>query len=383
MECLRCGNKDPTYFYLGSKGMYCRKCISFKRILIDETPISKDYEIAVGIDDYSFDYELTPLQKEASKKTLEHLINGKDVLLECVCGAGKTEISVLSIAYFLRQRRKVCFAISRKEVVIELSQRFKRIFKEAKVVALYENHHDEIVGDLIVCTTHQLYRYYKIFDLLIIDECDAFPLNNNETLMNISLNSCKGNIIYSTATVNSFLNKYTKNAEVVKLYSRPSLKPLVVPKVIYSIKYLDLIILIYLLNRSSNQCIIFVSSVSKCQTYYKLLKKIFSITYAYAQLCTRNQNILDFKNKKYKFILSTTILERGITIKDIDVIIVYDYKNAFDEGSLIQMSGRVGRNIDNPNGNVYIITNNISKDINRCIDNIKEANKKLEMSLLR
>ena len=33
--------------------------------------------------------------------------------------------------------------------------------------------HTEVTdGDLIICTTHQLYRYYRAFDLLILDEPD-------------------------------------------------------------------------------------------------------------------------------------------------------------------------------------------------------------------
>lgn len=29
---------------------------------------------------------------------------------------------------------------------------------------------------LVICTTHQLMKYYQAFDLLIIDEVDSFPL---------------------------------------------------------------------------------------------------------------------------------------------------------------------------------------------------------------
>ena len=36
MECVRCGNKDPTLFYKGHKGYYCRKCIGFSRLLLQE-----------------------------------------------------------------------------------------------------------------------------------------------------------------------------------------------------------------------------------------------------------------------------------------------------------------------------------------------------------
>ena len=45
MECKRCGNKDKNYFYLGSRGYYCRKCIKFKRILLEEELYPLEYEL--------------------------------------------------------------------------------------------------------------------------------------------------------------------------------------------------------------------------------------------------------------------------------------------------------------------------------------------------
>ena len=384
MECQRCGNKDPTYFYKGSKGYYCRKCVGFKRILLNEELDSKNYNIQELISDYRFNYPLTKYQLEASNKTLKYLKENKDVLLYCVCGAGKTEIVVESISDYLKRGLKVCYAISRREVVIELSKRFQTIFTKAKVVAVYGDHNDELYGDLICCTSHQLFRYYQTFDLLIIDEVDAFPLSGNETLMNICLRSCKGNIIYSTATLNNFLIKYLRIRKYskVSLYVRPSLKPLIVPKIIYGISIINYLYLFILLKKERNQCIIFCSRKKLCLGLYRIFKLFFNCTYVYSDLNNRNKNILDFKDKKYNYIFSTTVLERGITIKDVDVIILYDRKNAFNKASLIQMCGRVGRSITNPYGNCYIITSTLSKEIKNCLKEIKRANKEYELSIL-
>lgn len=288
---------------------------------------------------------------------------------------GKTEISVESISYFLGKGLKVAYAIARKEVVIELTERFKKIFSNAKVVGVYGGHHTQLYGDLIVCTTHQLYRYHKTFDLLIIDEVDAFPLKGNETLMNISLNSCKGRIIFSTATIDDNLNNILQKRDYVevKLYTRPSNKPLIIPKVIYLNKYMHIIYLMIILHRMANQCIVFVSNKKMCRTLYKIFSYLFSCTYVYADLNEREKHIRDFKNKKYKFIFATTVLERGVTIKDVNVIIL-NFDNTFDCSSLIQMLGRVGRSINNPYGEAYILTNHFDRNVNQAINNLKEAN---------
>lgn len=376
MECKRCGNKDPTYFHYGSKGYYCRKCISFKRILIEEELEPIDYEIGKDSFEFNFSYPLTSQQIKASEECLNSLMNNKDVLLHCVCGAGKTEIVVKSISYYLSKGLKVCYAISRKEVVIELAKRFESIFTKAKVCALYGGHHDVLVSDLIVCTNHQLFRYPKTFDLLVLDEVDAFPLKGNDTLMNISLNSSKGQIIYSTATVDDSLRRIvcTRDYKEVNLYVRPSLKPLIVPKV-YLFNSLGLLILLfYLMKKQTNQCIIFVTSKKASELLCKFYKNFFSCTYAYSDLADRNKNIKDFKEKKYQFCFSTTILERGITIYDVNVIVLNFIKEVFDESSLIQMLGRVGRNINNPYGKAYILTNHYDKEIKKAIVSIKKAN---------
>ena len=180
MECKRCGNQDISYFYLGSKGYYCRKCVAFKRILIEEDLKPLDYMTNTENSDYKFSYELTKYQLEASRRTLEYLKEDKNVLLKCVTGAGKTDIVAQSISYYLKKGLRVAYAIPRREVVIELTGRFKKVFNQARVVSVYGGHHDELTGDLIICTTHQLYRYYQSFDLLILDEADAFPLSGNE-----------------------------------------------------------------------------------------------------------------------------------------------------------------------------------------------------------
>lgn len=294
---------------------------------------------------------------------------------------GKTEISVESISYFLGKGFKVAYAIARKEVVIELTERFKNIFSNANVVGVYGGHHEQLFGDLIVCTTHQLYRYYKTFDLLILDEVDAFPLKGNETLMNISLNSSKGRVIFSTATIDDNLNRILqkRNYVEVKLYTRPSHKPLIIPKVIYLSKLMHIIYLVIILHRMANQCIIFTPNKKLCKTLYKIYSHLFSCIYVYADLEERQKNIMDFKNKKYKFIFATTVLERGITIHDVNVIVLDFKQGCFDESSLIQMTGRVGRNYKNPYGYAYILSTHVSKEIENCVNNLREANGELSI----
>ena len=333
-----------------------------------------EYEIALGIEDHSFSYQLASQQIRASRMCAD-CAERSDVLLHCVCGAGKTEIAVEAISRYLSRGKKVAYAISRKEVVIELAQRFSAIFAKAEVVAVYGGHHERITGDLIVCTCHQLYRYYRTFDLLILDEVDAFPLKGDETLMNIALLSCRGQIIFSTATVDADLKKILDRRvyKIVRLYQRPSGRKLPVPEVRYVPGILSFFSLIDLMRRMDGPCILFVSSRKRCKDLYHLLLPFFSCTYVYSDLEKREENIKAFREGKFRFIISTTVLERGITIPDVSVIILME-NGIFDESSLIQMLGRVDRGMDVSEGKAFILTKKNTTALKKAMRYLKEVN---------
>ena len=51
-----------------------------------------------------------------------------DTLVNAVCGAGKTELIYSVLAYCLSLGKAVAFAVPRRDVVIELSQRIHMVF---------------------------------------------------------------------------------------------------------------------------------------------------------------------------------------------------------------------------------------------------------------
>lgn len=381
MRCKRCQNTDPAYFYFGSKGYYCRKCIKYQRLLIEEDLKAVSYKLSDSAGDYHIDYALTEKQAEISAKCCEY-IDDCDILLSCVCGAGKTNIVVEVISKYLKANKKVCFAIPRREVVLELQSRFAKIFANNKVIAVCGGMHKDLYGDLIVCTTHQLYRYYHSFDLLIIDEVDAFPFRGDEVLNNIALSSCVGHIIYSTATIDDELLKFISKRpyKTLNLYERPHHKPLIVPKVIYGPKFILYLLILNELRHADSQYIVFVESKKLCKLLYYFYKQFVSITYVYSDLEMRDENIKAFKDKRFKHIVATSVLERGITIDGVNVIVLHVMRAVFTKSAIIQMVGRVGRSFANPYGVAKIYTSIYDKEVNDSISELEYAN---EVSILR
>ena len=376
MKCSRCQNEDNNYFYLGSKGIYCRKCITFKRQLLmeDNNEVILD-EISENISDYTLSYDLTKLQKDISKKCAETIKN-QDVLIHCVCGAGKTEIVLESISNALKSKQKVCFAISRRQVVLEIKARLEKIFKEAKVIAVCQGYTKILDGDLIVCTTHQLYRYPNSFDLLIIDEPDAFPYKGNEVLQGIALNSCKGHIIYSTATIDKDLKKKVNDNTVkhLMLNRRPHGYDLPVPKVVTSFKLYLFYKLIKFIKSHQEKIIVFLPSKKLCEKYCHLFNYIFSCCYITSESIDKDLIISEFRKDKYKVLFATSILERGITIEGVLVVVMYCEHLVYDEASIIQMLGRVGRSFKCPYGDTLLLNNKKNLTTINVIKSLKEAN---------
>lgn len=178
--CPRCLNEDPKYFYRGSKGVYCRRCIAYGRVLVDDTFGEENEEVPLEVDaEYHLDFELTKEQKELSHELMLRA-QREDVLVHAVTGAGKTELVMETIREFLKQGKRVGIAIPRRQVVVEIGERMAKAFTKLHVVYVCGGHSEEKEGDLIVCTTHQLYRYYQYFDLLILDAYGIIGLNSKE-----------------------------------------------------------------------------------------------------------------------------------------------------------------------------------------------------------
>ena len=104
---------------------------------------------------------------------VENFLAGRDSLVHAVCGAGKTEIVLCVFELALKRGLQCGFAVPRRDVAIELHGRLASAFPGIRCTLVHGGRTKELTGDLIVLTTHQLYRYERYFDLLVADEIDA------------------------------------------------------------------------------------------------------------------------------------------------------------------------------------------------------------------
>ena len=376
--CPICGNRDPQLFGIRNGKPYCRCCLLFrgqKVSNIENKPVDVYYHL---------NYELSNDQIELSDVLLTNFLHHQNSLVHAVCGSGKTEIVLRVIAYAIAHGLKVGFAVPRRDVIIELYGRFKNIFKTLDVALICGGHATKLNGDLICCTTHQLFRFDHFFDLLILDEVDAFPFVDNGVLNSFFKKSIKGNYIMMSATPSKqMLNDFNKSGgKIIELYSRFHRYPLPIPELIIKPKMLLLFYCIRLIKqfaKEKKQVFIFAPTIQICEELYNQIKLFCpNGNYVHSKNKSRSQIINDFRNKKYHFLVTTAILERGVTVINLQVIIFFANHPIYSSYSLVQISGRVGRKKEAPEGRVIYLASEETKDIHQSIRDIQTANKNLQ-----
>lgn len=377
-KCDLCGNEDLKYVGYKNNKPYCRKCISFKGESADLNIsfIKKQSKAFLK-------YGLSEDQDRISKQLLENYKNHLNTLVYAVCGAGKTELVFRVIEYALSNKFKVGFAVPRKDVVIELAVRFKNTFKNNLITSLYGGNTSHLYGDIICLTTHQLYRYNNYFDLLILDEIDAFPYKGNDVLNALFKRSVKGNFILMSATPDdSTLKEFSKgNNRIEKLFTRYHKKPIPVPKIKISFSFLKYIFLINKLKKyieNDKQCFIFTPTIDESKVVFDIISKFVKKgNYVNSKRDNRAKIIQDFRDKKYMYLVTTAVLERGVTVKNLQVIIFNADSEIYNKYALLQISGRVGRVIGYEKGEVYYLCSKKTKAMEDAIEFTKKANSNL------
>lgn len=300
------------------------------------------------------------------------------------------------IEHELSRGGKVLVTAPRRDVVLELQPRLQKAFPGSRLVTLYGGSDDRWEqGNLFLATTHQLFRFWRAFDLVIIDELDAFPFHNSPTLEYAARKACKtsGRYILLSATPPRPLQLQVKRGNLphVRVPVRFHRHPLPVPKLLRC-KRLESVISSGALPRSLRhamqaslargaQLFLFVSKIKLIEPFVTLLRQSFPQTViagTSSQDERRADKVLDFRGKRTDILVTTTILERGVTVPKTDVFVLDADSPLFDEASLIQMAGRAGRSKDDPNGLVYFAAPECTRAQLSAIGQIREMNRLAE-----
>lgn len=349
---------------------------------------------------------LSPLQAEAAEKAklfvgnvpgieidrvepMKRRETGSDrFLIWAVCGAGKTELIFPAVEQALAAGGQVAIATPRKDVMLELAPRLQRAFPLQSVVAVHGSSKEKWKrGEIAIITTHQLLRCYQRFQLLVVDEVDAFPFHQNKVLYRaVERAICpEGKILYLSATPPKYLIKQlvthnkgkperTSNTHVIvpiRYHGNPLPVPVIrmEPGLQKQLKRMKPVTVLLDFVRgsleTSRQVFLFVPRVRDIEEMLFYLQ-YFLNDYAsqmagvHAADPKREEKVQLFRDRVYRLLVTTTILERGVTIPRSDCVVAGADAPIFDEASLVQIAGRVGRSADAPEGSIlYLLSQRV------------------------
>ena len=297
-----------------------------------------------------------------SEKRMNRLIQG-DV------GSGKTIVSIISMyAVYLSGYQSALMApteILAKQHYENVSNLFKQFniniclllgsTKKSDKKKIYEDIKNGNIN--IIIGTHSIIQEdidYNNLGLVITDEQHRFGVNQRNNLRN------KGNmpdVLYMSATPipRTYALTIYGDMDISIIKSMPNGRKKIITEVfdsseiksvLYKIKNeLDLNHQIYIVSPLIEGAEDENEDIEKLEKKFKLAFKNYNIGILHGKLSSKEKESVmnDFLNKNIDILISTTVIEVGIDIKNASMIVIFDaYK--FGLATLHQLRGRVGRN---------------------------------------
>lgn len=397
VRCLRCNSKyDQATVALPNQQFYCPNCINLGRVsTLDQFyHVSEPNQFMPPQNPLSWHGELSPLQARIAKEVCTSLGKHERRLLWAVTGAGKTEMIFPTIAQAITRKERVCIASPRVDVCLELFPRLQKAFEKVPMVLLHG--HQELpyrYCQLTVCTTHQLLRFYRAFDLLIIDEVDSFPYAANSRLLFATEQARKptGGLLMMTATPGKVLLSQIHRRQMKVSYLPLRYHGHLLPEIKtvrigihwrqrLQRQQLPLAILTWIRNhlQMGKRFLVFAPQVADLPMIEQALRaEQWSARFltVHAADEERLEKVQKMRQREVDFLVTTTILERGVTFPNIDVCVIGADEEIFSSSALVQIAGRVGRSADCPSGDVTFFIKENAENVQNAINQIQYLNR--------
>ncbi|WP_251547447.1 DEAD/DEAH box helicase [Limosilactobacillus caecicola] len=397
IRCLRCNATTPLKEARLPRGQsYCPQCLNLGRVsTLDQFyHVAEPNQFAPIAEPLTWSGTLSPLQVRVAAEVKDSMLSHEQRLLWAVTGAGKTEMIFPTIEQAIRRGERVCIASPRVDVCLELFPRLRAAFQSVPMVLLHGRQEEPYkYCQLTICTTHQLLRFYHAFDLLIVDEVDSFPYAANEQLLYATTQAKKttGGLLMMTATPGEVLQRQIKAHRLAVSYLPLRYHGHLLPKIRcvqidyrwqeklkqgHSPRQVGVWIRQHL--RAQKRFLLFVPHIENLADLRQCLQRELpqcSFTTVYANDEQRLAKVQRMRDHQYDFLVTTTILERGVTFPGIDVCVLGADEKIFSSSALVQIAGRVGRSSQCPDGNVTFFVKENARNVKAAYQQIKYLNR--------
>ncbi|MFD1550145.1 DEAD/DEAH box helicase [Levilactobacillus fuyuanensis] len=370
-QCQRCQQWLADTDQLPNGAWYCRQCLQLGRVTSQTKlyTIPEPNRFSPPESPLTWTGELSPDQQQAAESIRQHVQLGQNQLLWAVTGAGKTEIVYPALAWAVTQGWRIAWVSPRVDVCLELAPRIRAAFAAVSQCLLYgEQSAPYQYSQLTVCTTHQLLRFDQAFDWIIVDEVDAFPLATSP-LLQLAITRAeksKGQHLYLTATPGEKLQRQIRQRTLVTTYLPLRYHGYLLPQLRVRLAWrwrerlhkgrlprpLIRQLLAYL--GKGQRFLLFVPHVRDLPEIMAELGQqgVRGGVSVHAADPERTGKVQALRDQKLSYLVTTTILERGVTFSNIAVVILGGDDAVFSTAALVQIAGRAGRSADFPDGEV-------------------------------
>lgn len=334
------------------------------------TEFNLDERLMEGIDAMHYK-TATPIQKQV----IPAIIEGKDIIASAQTGTGKTAAFLLPLIHKLitsphnASTINAMIIVPTRELAIQIEKTMAALsyFTSVSSIAVYggsdgasftsEKKALSTGVDVVICTpgrmiAHLNMGYVKLEGLkyFVLDEADRMlDMGFNDDIMKIIsyLPKQKQTLLFS-ATIPGKIREMARKIlrqplEINIAISKPPEQLMQHAFVVYEKQKVPLVQ--YLLHKTEFESVlIFCTKKQNVKVLSRTLKSYkFSVAEIHSDLEqeSREQVLLDFKNRKTKILIATDILSRGIDIEDIDLVINYDVPRFSED--YIHRIGRTAR----------------------------------------
>lgn len=320
----------------------------------------------------SLRFELTNSQLKVLSEIRKDLESNKPMnrLLQGDVGSGKTIVALISMLITIDNGFQCAFLVPTEILADQHYKSFNNYLTsfnikcELIIGSIKKSHKDRIIDSIksgdtkIIIGTHALLEENIEFNnlgLVVIDEQHRFGVLQRHSIVSKGLHP---NVLIMTATPIprtlsmtlygdldiSIINEMPKNRKPIKTFLRGEDKlPDIYNFVINKSKEGYQTFIVYPLVEESEKLELKAATI-----FYEELKNNFlkslNVGLIHGKLSWQEKEIvmLDFANKKYDVLVSTTVIEVGIDIPDANIIIINDAER-YGLSQLHQLRGRVGR----------------------------------------
>lgn len=333
-------------------------------------------------DEFGFDLRLTegiqaigyinatPIQEQ----TIPIILSGKDLIGSAQTGTGKTAAFLLPVINNIITAEhsnfiKALVILPTRELAVQIDQQMEGFsyYTPVSSIAVYggtdgasfsREKQSLIDGtDVVICTPgrmiahlNQEYVDFSHLQYLILDEADRMlDMGFYEDIMQIIsyIPKTRQNIMFA-ATMPKLIRELARKILVNPLeiniaISKPAEKILQIAYVVFDNQKIPMVKQ-FLHTKKLRSVLIFCSTKSNTKQLSRELKQEkLNVAEIHSDIeqTSREQVLLDFKNRKINILVATDILSRGIDVEDIDLVINFDVPN--DGEDYIHRIGRTAR----------------------------------------